>query len=79
MSQITDLLKRLRAEPISLSQTEISRKTGIPQPRVSRWESGDVPAGADDAIKLIALAKEMGIEVEPPTDQECAQLAKASS
>lgn len=34
------------------------------QPQVSRWESGDVAAGADDALKLVALAKEMGVHVE---------------
>ena len=63
MSQIADLIKRLRAAPCGLSQSEISRKTGIPQPRVSRWESGDVATGADDALKLVDLAKEMGIPV----------------
>jgi transcriptional regulator with XRE-family HTH domain len=53
MSQTTDLIKRLRA--LNVSQSEISRKTGIPQPRLSRWENGDAPAGADDALKLSAL------------------------
>lgn len=64
MSAITEIIKRLRGEPASLSQSEISRRTGIPQPRISRWESGEVAAGADDALKLVALAKEHGIPVE---------------
>jgi transcriptional regulator with XRE-family HTH domain len=51
------LIKRLRLR--GLSQTEISRRTQIPQPRLSRWESGDVAAGADDALKLQALEQEL--------------------
>jgi transcriptional regulator with XRE-family HTH domain len=57
MSQVTDLIKRLRALP--MSQSEISRRTGIPQPRISRWESGEVPTGADDGLKLAELLKSM--------------------
>lgn len=67
MSEISEIIKRLRGAPSSLSQSEIARRTNIPQPRVSRWESGDVAAGADDALKLVALAKEMGVHVEPST------------
>lgn len=37
------------------SQTRISEMTGIPQPRLSRWEGGDVPQAADDALKLAVL------------------------
>lgn len=51
------LIKRLRAR--NLTQSEISRRTGIPQPRLSRWEGGDVAAGADDALKLQALEAEL--------------------
>tara|TARA_B100001105_G_scaffold253676_1_gene247716 strand:- start:747 stop:995 length:249 start_codon:yes stop_codon:yes gene_type:complete len=54
MSPTLTLIKRLRAS--GLSQSEIARRTGIPQPRLSRWERGDVPAGADDALKLHELA-----------------------
>lgn len=39
----------------TFSQTEISRRTGIPQSRLSRWEKGEVPPAADDALKLAAL------------------------
>lgn len=43
------ILRRLRER---FGQSELARKTGIPQPRLSRWESGDVPVAADDALKL---------------------------
>lgn len=56
MSKTTDLIKTLRDR--GLSQTEISKRTGIPQPRLSRWESGEVPDAADDALKLAALVAE---------------------
>lgn len=50
------LLKRLRTR---LTQTEISRRTGIPQPTLSRWESSGVAEAADDALKLIQLEREL--------------------
>lgn len=53
MSETTALIKRLRES--GLSQSEIARQSGIPQPRLSRWESGEVPDSADDALKLAAL------------------------
>lgn len=43
----------------TLSQSEIARRIGMPQPRVSRWEAGEVPTGADDALKLAALLREV--------------------
>lgn len=48
------LLKRLR-EVHQLSQTEISRLTGIGQPKLSRWEGGAIGGAADEALKLAAL------------------------
>ena len=54
MSQTRANLRRLR-EHHKLSQTEISRRTGIPQPRLSRWEAGEMPGAADDALTLAAL------------------------
>lgn len=57
MSNMQDLLRRLRDR--GLTQTEIARRTGIPQPRISRWESGRAPAGADDALKLLTLEREV--------------------
>jgi transcriptional regulator with XRE-family HTH domain len=56
MSAIQDILRDLRDR--GFTQVEISRRTGIPQPRLSRWESGAVPAGADDALRLRALQEE---------------------
>lgn len=55
------ILQNIRAA--GLSQTEISRRTGIPQPRLSRWEGGAVPDAADDALKLVALAEELHVSV----------------
>lgn len=64
-SDTTNLLRRIRA--CGLSQTEISKRTGIPQPRLSRWEGGASPAGADDALKLVRLeAALVGIDGAPP-------------
>lgn len=62
MSTTQDLLRRLRER--KLSQTEIARRTGIPQPRLSRWANGEVPDAADDALKLAALVADL--EAEPP-------------
>lgn len=68
MSETTDLIKRLRER--GLSQSDISRRTGILQPRLSRWEGGDTPAGADDALKLAALERELlGADDLPPGRQ----------
>lgn len=58
MSKVSELIRGMRQKG-GLSQSEISRRTGIPQPRISRWESGDVAAGANDALKLIALAAQL--------------------
>lgn len=49
-----DLIKTLR-DTHGLSQTEIAKRTGIPQPRLSRWEGGAIPNGADDSLKLLQL------------------------
>jgi|GEM_PF-1810782 len=57
MSTTTELIRGLRAQ--GLSQSEISRRTNIPQPRISRWERGEAPDSADDALKLAALHKEL--------------------
>ena len=56
MDKIHDAIQSLRR---TLSQSEIARRTGIAQSKISRWESGDVPAGASDALKLIKLAREV--------------------
>lgn len=72
MATTTDLLRDLRGR--GLSQSEIARRTGIPQPRLSKWEKGDTPTGADDALKLQALHAELaaadGAAVPPPATPE---------
>lgn len=55
MSKISEIIKQIRSGPDGLSQMEIERRTGISQSRISRWENGDVAAGADDALKLVDL------------------------
>lgn len=68
MSDTTGLINRLRA--YGMTQTEISRRTGIPQPRLSRWQRGAVPESADDALRLAALVTEHVLShsrpLEPP-------------
>lgn len=63
MSETTDLMKRLK-DDFKLSQSEIARRTGIPQPRVSRWTAGEVPDAADDALRLRALVEELAARAE---------------
>ncbi|WP_407704165.1 helix-turn-helix domain-containing protein [Xylophilus rhododendri] len=54
-----------------MTQIEISKETGIPQPRLSRWEQGDVARSADDALRLNDLAARR--------DAESASVAERSS
>lgn len=58
MSAATALIQRLRSR--GLSQTEIAQRTNIPQPRLSRWEAGYAPRGADDALRLLELEQQLG-------------------
>lgn len=53
MSKTIEIIRRLRALP--MTQSEIARRTGIPQPRICRWEAGNIPRGADDSLKLADL------------------------
>ena len=61
MEKIQDAIQSLRR---TLSQSEIARRTGIAQHKISRWESGYIPAGASDALKLVKLAKEVAATTE---------------
>lgn len=54
MQSISEILAGLRR---TWSQSEIARRTGISQSKLSRWEAGEIAAGADDALKLLDLAK----------------------
>lgn len=69
MDKIQDAIQSLRR---TLSQSEIARRTGIAQHKISRWESGEIPAGASDALKLIELATEMDAAPTPTEAQEAA-------
>ncbi len=64
MNGVVELLKALRER--GLSQAEITRRTGVPQPRLSRWGSGDVPAAASDVLKLQQLLGELERPQGPP-------------
>jgi len=57
MTKTAKLIKRLRS--LGLTQSEISRRTGIPQPRISRWENAEEPTAADDVLALVALEAEV--------------------
>lgn len=70
MNDTTSLIKRLRAT--GLSQSAIARRTGIPQPRISRWENGEAPTGADDVLKLLALEAELATNSAPTTEPAAA-------
>jgi transcriptional regulator with XRE-family HTH domain len=72
MSTITEVIKRLRG---TLSQSEISRRTGIPQPRISRWEAGETPRAAGDVLVLLELEKSLRAPAgEPIVDGEGSDL-----
>lgn len=55
MSQTAALIVRLQA--LGLSQLEIARRTGIPQPRLSRWKNASEPTPTDDVLKLVDLER----------------------
>ena len=72
MDTATDLIRQLRAA--GLSQSEIARRTGNTQSSISRWEAGFAPAGADAALRLAALAKEISSASPNVTSQEAANV-----
>ena len=51
-----DIIKGLRAS--GMSQMDIARITDIPQPTISRWESGEAPESTIYDRRLIALHAE---------------------
>lgn len=68
MKSVADLIRDLVAA--GLTQVEISRRTGIPQPRVSRWQGGVPPTAANDALRLRELHAELvgcGEQSDPAT------------
>lgn len=66
MEAIPKLLSALRKE---MSQEAIAREIDASQALISRWERGQVAAGADTLVKLIRLAKERGIATELSTKE----------
>jgi transcriptional regulator with XRE-family HTH domain len=48
-----------------------NKRSGIPQPRLSRWEAGEAPAAADDALRLRRLCEELAA-VETVGDETAA-------
>lgn len=66
--QVIDIIRTLRGS--GMTQMEISERTGISQPKLSRWENGEIPASADDALKLQSL-----LIATPDVPQEKARAA----
>jgi len=64
MTKTVEIIRRLRSA--GLSQSEIARRTGVSQTRISRWEGGAVPAAADDVLKLQALAQSLPLPTHAP-------------
>ncbi|WP_018991286.1 helix-turn-helix domain-containing protein [Aromatoleum toluclasticum] len=62
MTTVQDTILKLRQR--GLSQSEIGRAVGIPQPRISRWESGDVPDPVEDGLRLVEFLNRLERESE---------------
>ena len=77
MNSTKKLIKRLRKH--NMTQSEIARRTRIPQPRLSRWENGVVPDAADDALKLAALLDEVEASKKKPVDPDAGAPAEIGS
>lgn len=74
MSATTGILKRL--ESAGFSQTEISRRTHIPQPTLSKWAAGRAAKAADAALRLRDMELAVlgdGEQDKPASVQEPAQ------
>lgn len=69
MTRTKDIIDMLTGK-CGLTQADITRLTGIPQPRMSRWTAGMIPNGADDALKLAALAEKMSKRSKRARSQE---------
>lgn len=57
MQDVKSILESL--QKAGLSQSEISRQTGIPQPRLSKWAAGNHPQSANDVLVLARLAEDL--------------------
>ena len=64
MNTMNYLIKRLRAEPHRLTQTEIAKRINVTQSLVSRWERGVTPETALIALRLVSLERELSQGVQ---------------
>lgn len=72
MTRTKDIIETLTGQ-YGLSQADITRHTGISQPRMSRWAAGLIPPGADDALKLAALADKLTKQAKRSTRKQTAE------
>lgn len=59
MDDITVLIKRIRSR--GLAQSEIARRIGVNQPRLSKWEAGKEIGNLNLVFKLQALDAELAM------------------
>lgn len=57
MRAITGIIRDLLAS--GLTQSELARRTSIPQPRLSRWANDEAPDSAEGVLRLQALHAEL--------------------
>src|SRR4051812_44126765 len=71
MTNLGEKLVRLR-EAAGLTQREVSAKTGIFQPKLSNWESGNVPkrGAVPTPREWVALARLFGVTVDYLCDND---------
>jgi predicted XRE-type DNA-binding protein len=62
MSQITEIVNGLLKT--GLTQTEIARRTGIPQSRISRWAHAKTLGSSNDVLALVEFAKRREAELQ---------------
>jgi transcriptional regulator with XRE-family HTH domain len=79
VNHTTALIGRLLSA--GLTQAEIARRAGIPQPRLSKWTRGQAPKSADDALALIRLEEAVtrgpvSPDALPPPAGQDAELVK---
>lgn len=72
MTRTKDIIDALTSQ-YGLTQADITRHTGIPQPRMSRWAAGLIPPGADDALKLASLAEKVAKQAKRSTRKQAAE------
>ena len=73
MKRTKDIIETLTGQ-YGLTQADITRQTGIPQPRMSRWAAGLIPNGADDALKLVALAEKLSKRTKRADRKQAAEV-----